>query len=170
MNPWKFSKLRYLRRVFADEQEGPFVEYLRSLYVKRPLDLVLAIGGPAASFIQRQRAQLFPSIPVIFAAVEQRRMPPASLTSNDVAVLAKIDIARVFGNVLSVLPDTSNIAIVVGNSPTEKFWKDEIRKEILTIKSRFAVEWFNDFSFEEMLKRAAALPEHSAIFFCAIVS
>src|SRR3954471_15173394 len=39
---------------FADEAvEGPFAEYLRSLFVGRRLDLVVAMGGPAANFFQR---------------------------------------------------------------------------------------------------------------------
>jgi len=35
---------------FPDEAEGPFVDYLSTLFVKRQLDLVIAIGAPAVSF------------------------------------------------------------------------------------------------------------------------
>src|SRR5260221_13885955 len=35
---------------FAEDEEGPFVDYLRALFVNRQLDLVIAIGAPAANF------------------------------------------------------------------------------------------------------------------------
>jgi hypothetical protein len=43
--------------------EGPFVDYLRSLFAKRPLDLIVSIGAPAAGFVQRHRQHLFATNP-----------------------------------------------------------------------------------------------------------
>jgi len=45
---------------FADDDEAPFVDYLRALFAKRKLDLIVTIAAPAASFFQRHRQQLFP--------------------------------------------------------------------------------------------------------------
>ena len=42
-----------------DDPEAPFVEYLRALHAKKPLDLIVSIGAPAAAFVQRHRASLF---------------------------------------------------------------------------------------------------------------
>src|SRR5215469_13948767 len=40
----------------ADEDpEVPFVEYLRALFAKHSLDLIVSVGAPAAGFVQRQR-------------------------------------------------------------------------------------------------------------------
>ena len=39
---------------FSDEDpEAPFVEYLTALFAKRPLDVIVSIGAPAADFVQR---------------------------------------------------------------------------------------------------------------------
>ena len=43
--------------------EAPFVDYLRSLYAGRTPDTVVSIGAPAARFVQKYRAQLFPKAP-----------------------------------------------------------------------------------------------------------
>src|SRR5450631_1666156 len=51
---------------FPDVEEGPFVEYLRGLFAKRRLDLVVAIGSPAVSFVQQHRQLLFPSTPAVY--------------------------------------------------------------------------------------------------------
>jgi hypothetical protein len=68
--------------------DEPFVEYLHSLFDKRELDLVVAIGGPAAAFFQKYRAQISPATPVVFMGLEQRLLPPA-LTSNEGSMISK---------------------------------------------------------------------------------
>ena len=152
-------------RFTGNQQEGPFVDYLRALFADHQLDLVITIGAPAAGFIQRYRQQLFPSTPMLYTAVEQRRVPLAGLTKNDTVVAITIDIAGVIENILQVLPDTNNITVVIGNSPIEKYWLEQIRDAVQPFTNRVAFTWFNTLSFDEMLRRAAALPSRSAIFF-----
>src|SRR5262245_29565071 len=44
---------------FADEEvQGAYAEYLRSLTINRQLDLIVAIGGPAAGFLQKFRQKI----------------------------------------------------------------------------------------------------------------
>ena len=43
-----------------ENSEASFVEYLRTLYAGRPVDLIVAIGAPSANFVQRYRQRLFP--------------------------------------------------------------------------------------------------------------
>lgn len=150
---------------FPDGEEGPFVDYLRALFVNRPIDLVITIGGPAVSFSQKYRQQLFSDVPVLHTAFEERRFPESALTPREAVVAASIDIPGAMRHILQALPDTKNIVIVLGNSPLEKYWASEVKTEIAPFEDRVAFIWFNELSFEEMLKRAAALPPHSAIFF-----
>src|SRR6476620_9913290 len=60
---------------FSDEDpEGPFVDYLRALFAKRPLDIIVSIGAPAANFVQRHRQRLFAGTPMVLMAVDERRV------------------------------------------------------------------------------------------------
>ena len=151
-------------RSSEEESEAPFVEYLRVLYAKHPLDLIVCIGAPAASFVQRHRERFFAAIPMVFTAVEQRRVEYSKLTQNDAVVAVRIDYPAAFENILRLLPDTKNIVVVVGTSPIEKFWMEEVGRFVEPLAKRVAFTWYNELSFEEILKRAAALPPHSAIF------
>jgi signal transduction histidine kinase len=54
--------------------------------------------------------------------------------------------------------------VVVGNSPIEKYWMEEIGREAKPLANRIAFTWYNHLSFEDILKHAAALPAQSAIF------
>jgi len=150
---------------FADDEEGPFVDYLHALFVKRKLDLIVTIAAPAASFFQRHRQQLFPSTPMLITALEQRRVALTALTANDTVVATTIDFAGVVENILRVLPETANIAVVIGDSPIERYWVEQIRDELKPFNDRIVFTWLNDLSLDQMIKRVAALPPRSAIFF-----
>ena len=107
-----------------ENSEASFVEYLRTLYASRPVDLIVAIGAPSANFVQRYRQRLFPETPMILTAVEQRRVQFVKLTENDTVVAVAHDFPAAFENILRVLPLTKTIAIVNGASPNERFWLD----------------------------------------------
>ena len=147
-----------------EDPETPFVEYLRALFAKRPLDLIVSIGAPAAGFVQRHRQQLFATTPMVFTAVDQRRVQYSDLTANDTVVAVRIDYLAAIENILQVLPDTKHVAVVVGASPVEQFWRKEIAREVKPLEGRVEFTWYDDLSFEDILKQAAALPPHSAIF------
>jgi signal transduction histidine kinase len=147
-----------------EDPEVPFVEYLRAIFSKRPIDLIVSIGAPAAAFVQRRRQQLFPTTPMIFTAVEERRVQQSRLTEFDTVVAISHTLPAIIENILQVLPDTKTIAVVNGNSTNEKFWLEELRREFSPFADRVSFIWYNDQSFEDILKHAAALPPHSAIF------
>ena len=150
---------------FSDEDpEAPFVEYLTALFAKRPLDVIVSIGAPAADFVQRHRRRLFPTTPMVLTAVDQRRVQYSNLTANDVAVAVNINYLSAFENILQVLPDTKDVIVVVGTSPIEKFWKEAIGKQAAPLTNRIKLSWTDELPFEELLKQASALPPHTAIF------
>src|SRR5215510_569715 len=147
------------------EEQGPLIDYLRSLLAERKLDLIVTMGAPAASFVQRYRPQFFPSTPLIMGAVEQRWISGAALTGNDTAVSVALDLPKFIEHILRVLPDTTHIAWAIGASPLEKFWVEELRRASQPFTNRVTFEWFDELSFEDMLRRTAKLPPHSAVFF-----
>jgi signal transduction histidine kinase/ABC-type uncharacterized transport system substrate-binding protein len=150
-------------RFSDDKEEGPFVDYLSALFGQRHLDLVITIGSPAARFFQRYREGLFPSVSAVHTGLDQQRVP--TLTANDVAVAVANDVRSSVENILRLLPETTNIVIVVGNSPIEKYWTARIRSAAAPLEKRVSFAWFDGLTFDEMLKRAAALPPRSAILF-----
>src|SRR5205823_544783 len=119
---------------------------------------------PAAAFVQRHRPQLFADTPMVFTAVDERRVQFTALAENDAVVAVRIDYLAAIENILQVLPTTKNVTVVVGTSPIEQFWMKEIGKAVRTLTDRVSFTWTNNLSFDDLLKHAAALPPHSAIF------
>ncbi len=156
-------------RVTEGESERPFVEYLRALLANRKLDLVAPFGAPAAHFMQRYRARLFPGTPMLIGGADQRRVRDENLGANSTSVTMRLELSAIVENILRVLPGTKNIAVVLGNSPLEKFWLAELRREFQPFTGRVNFVWLNELSFEEMRKRLAALQPNSAILYAALV-
>jgi hypothetical protein len=156
---------------FSDEskesefKESQFTSYIQSLFVDRRLDLIVTIGAPAAEFAQRNRARLFPATPLLLGILDKRRVPPASLTANDTVLAASVDQIAVVENILRVRPKTTHVAVVIGNSPIEKYWLGQLQETFQSFRDRVAFTWFNELSFAGMTKRVEALPPRSAVYF-----
>jgi signal transduction histidine kinase/ABC-type uncharacterized transport system substrate-binding protein len=171
-SPWPLDVQEHsLVTARADDQnpEEPFVEYLRRLYGGRPPDLIVVVGAPAASFIQRHRKDLFATAPMVFTTVEQRRVRMSDLTEHDAVVAVIHDFRFLFENFLRIMPDTKTIAIINGDSPNEQFWKGEMRRELNPLEGRIEVRWYDKLSYEDVLKQTAMLPPHSAIFWYQMI-
>ena len=101
---------------------------------------------------------------MLFTAVEARRVQYDKLTENDTVAAAAHDFPAAFEVILQVLPRTKTIAIVNGASPNEAFWQGVLQRELEPLSRRVTLKWYNELSFEEIVKDAASLPSDSAIF------
>lgn len=149
-------------------EEGPFVEYLEAVVANRHLDLVVTVGGPAASLVARHRATLFASVPTLIMGLDRRQVPVA-LAPNQLAVAIDVDPPALVANILRLLPETTRIAVVLGNSPLERFWRATVEREVAPYAVRVTFEWFNGLGLDEMRRRAAQMPPHSAILYGTLV-
>ncbi len=151
-------------RLDDDRALAPFVDYLQALYGAKPPDLIVALGAPAAEFVQRYRNRLFPNTPMLFTSVEARRVQYDKLTEYDTVAAAAHDFPAAIETIMQVLPETKLIAVVNGASPNEAVWQGVFERELAPFSGRVELRWYNKLSFEGILKDAAHLPPHSAIF------
>jgi signal transduction histidine kinase len=156
-----------LTTALVGQGERDFANYLHTLFSDRRPDIILTIGAPAASFALQFRQSLFPATPVLLVTADQQLLH--SLSANDAAVPLNIDFAGSIENILRVLPDTTNIAVVIGNSPHEKEVLERRRRAFQAFTDRVTFTWFNGLSLNEVMTRAARLPAHSAIFWFELV-
>ena len=145
--------------------DDSIVTRLHSTFGSTPLDLVVAIGGPASAFAQAHRTQLFATTPMLFAAVDRRFIEKGTMADNDTAVAVAHDPPQMIETILKLLPATRTIVVVIGASQLEQFWLKEVQRAFKRFEGRVNFVWTNDWSFTELLQRSATLPARSAIFF-----
>jgi len=155
-------------RFGRSNEEQSFSDYLRALFAEQKLDLVVAMGAQAARFFLQHRPQLFPMTPLLVTGADQRTLSDIPFSSNDTAVASTFDQKKPIENILQVLPNTTNIAVVIGASPLDKFWTDQDRRAFQPLAARVHFEWLNELSTEEMVARVAALPLHSAVYYAQV--
>jgi signal transduction histidine kinase len=151
-------------RAQDQQDDGPFVDYIHALLSARAPDLIVPIGAPAAFFVQRNRQRLFGVAPMLVVGADRRRVPDSDLKDSDTGVLLDLDLPAYFENILRLRPETTEIAVVVGNSPVERYWASELHHDSQRFANRVNITWFDGLTFGEMLGRAATMPPTSVIF------
>ena len=85
---------------------------------------------------------------MLIVGADQRRIPNSSLTANDTAVLLGLDLPAYLENILRLRPQTKQVAVVVGNSPVERYWTSELMSDFQQFAGRVDITWFNDLTFQ----------------------
>src|SRR5437667_2680 len=80
----------------------------------------------------------------------QRRIQSSFLTEKDTVASVAADFPAIITNILQVLPDTKTVAVVMGDSPNERYWLEVLRKEYATFADRVSFIWFNNMSFADI--------------------
>jgi len=153
----------------ASEDAQAFLELLRHRFAGSPPDVVITVGPPAAAFFPQNRDKVFPATPLVLAGLDERFIPRSELRDGDAAVANHQNVPGLVGNILRVLPDTQTIEVVLGDTPLERYWADDSRREFAQFANRVKLEWLNDLTLDQMRARVAALPPHSAVLYAFVM-
>lgn len=152
-------------RAIGPAEQAAFLTYLRARFSDPPPDLIVSSGGPAAQFVARHRDAIAPGVPLLLTAVETRVVPRAALRPGDSVVANRIELPMVFDNVVRVLPDVTTIAVILGATPLERYWRQQIQKDTAYLAGRVKFLWLDGLSLPQLKQRVATLPPHSAIYY-----
>ena len=152
-----------MARYAQPDMEEAFVEFLIKRLAKWQPDLVVPIGSPAGRFVVKFRDRLFPGTPVIYTGMDRRTVPPDAITKNATFVGDDFKLAGLVEDILQLAPDTTNIEVILGATPLERYWTIEFRRAFEPFTNRVNFNFLNDLSFEQMLARLSKLPPRSFI-------
>ena len=156
-------------RIIAPAEQAAFAAYLRERFADPVPDLIVSVAGPAAQFLVRWRDAIFPGVPLMMTAVDTRVAPRAALRHGDAVVATRIDVPRIFDALLRLLPNTGTIAVVLGTTPLERYWHQQLQQDTAYLAGRVDFVWLDGLSLAQMKQRVAALPPRSAVYFSLLV-
>lgn len=157
-----------MARYAQPDMEEPFVEFLLKRLAKWHPDLVVPVGSPAGRFVAKYRDRLFPKTPVIYTGMDQRTLPPDAFR-NATFVGEDFKLAGLVEDILQLAPDTTNVVVVLGASPLERYWTTEFRRAFAPFTNRVNFTWVNDLTFDQMLEQVARLPRRSFILLALLI-
>ncbi|MGA7979925.1 MAG: histidine kinase, partial [Chromatiaceae bacterium] len=139
--------------------------FLREKYALRP-PAVLVVGAEGAlDFVLRHRAELFPRIPVIHAAVPRsflQSRPP--LPADVVGVPIEYDFPGTIDLALRWHPHARRLVVVTGASAQDRAWEAELRGEVSRFQDRVSAEFLAGLPTDAVLKRLSELGSDAVVF------
>ena len=141
--------------------------YFREKYRDTPIGIIVALGSSALEFTLPLRGQLWPDVPVIFAAVDEsiagRLMLPSRVTGTlmPAPLSDSVAVARV------VVPGLKRI-VLVGDPPERQFIRRQIPEQLESLSAELEVIDLTRLTMAELKQRVASLPPDSAIIYIGL--
>jgi PAS domain S-box-containing protein len=143
---------------------------LREAYRGKKFDAVVVGAYPALRFAVDHRDAIFPSAPIVFLMVAHDRVERQKLWPGVTGITIPADVPGTIDLVLRLGPDTKNVAVLAGNSEFEQYWLEVTLRVLRSYGDRLNVTQLVGMPPDQLLKRVAALPSHTAVLFELIPS
>jgi PAS domain S-box-containing protein len=150
-------------------KENPYwatlAEGIRRKYAAVKMDVVIADVTPSLLFAVKYRDKIFPGVPIVFVAVNQRELegqkvwPGVTGVTNPLGFRETIDLA------LRLQPDTEAIAVLAGLTNWDSYWLTVLRAELAHYQDRVKEIDLVGTPDRQMLERVSALPPHTVVIF-----
>lgn len=145
--------------------EAILAAYLREKYASRPPAVILAVSEEAVDFLLRHRQSLFPGAPVVHAGVDRSVLAAmAPLPSDVVGAPADFDFSPTLDLALRLHPRARRLVVVTGASEHDHALEARLRRDVVRLEKRAAVELLGGLPIPELLRRLGALGSDAVVF------
>jgi len=97
--------------------------------------------------------------------MDRRTASVQYLKPGDAVVGSNLNPTRLVDDILALLPGTTTIAVVFGDSPGERVWVDNLRKEFAPLENRVRFIWLNRLSLPELRERVSTLQPGTVVLY-----
>ncbi len=151
---------------FPDEgYQRRLAEFLRGKYAGRRPDVVIAALAPALDFMLKYRDELFPGIPVVFGAIDQREVDVRKPGPEVVGVPMVVDLVPTLDLALGLHPGTRRVFVVAGRSKIDAYWVAESRRAFRGHEGKVEFVYLTGLPLNDLLRQVAELPDRSVIYY-----
>jgi two-component system cell cycle sensor histidine kinase/response regulator CckA len=145
------------------------VKLLKLEFSEQKPDLIIPVSYSAMKFLLEEGKELFPGIPAV-ALFNSRRLDEVKrristgTAGRDITGVASADEpSRTLDLALRLQPDTQRVVVVVGSSPLEQYWLEQLKQDFLPYRHTVEIDFLTDVAMSDILKQVAALPPHCIV-------
>src|SRR5262245_26897868 len=142
--------------------------YLQNKYRDTPIGLLVAQGSSALEFVMRSRAELWPAVPVIFAAVDEETASRLNLPSDMTGTIYQLPFPNMVTAAEALVPNLKRIALV-GDPWERQAFRRHYQGEIRAFVAQFEFINLIGLPMTEIRKRVAVLPDDTAIIYTGLM-
>jgi signal transduction histidine kinase len=154
-------------RFFGTEYEDEIVQFFRAKYRERHIDVVIVLGVAALDFMMRRREQLWPSVPIVFAAIDQATMSRRTLPNNVTGATVQLTLQDMVNVARIVMPNLKAVAMVGDPLERQTFYR-HFADEIPAIAAQLQIIDLMGLPLAALASRLAGLPENTAVIYTGI--
>jgi signal transduction histidine kinase len=140
-------------------------EFLRRKYADRKIDLVIAGLASGLDFALKHRDHVFPGVPIVFCAVDEREVKARNLPPDVIGVPIKMDMAGTLDVALRLQPAIQRVYVITGKSKFDLQWEDEARRAFQAYQDKLKFIYLAGLPLPDLLKKVADLPEGSIVYY-----
>jgi len=158
-----------LVRFPAPAHATSLVKLLKLKYAEQKPDLIVPVSYSGIQFMLGVGKELFPGTPMVGLfnlrrLSELKQLIATGKTGRGTTGVASTDEpTRTLELALRLQPDTKQVVVVVGSSPLEKYWVDQLTQDFSAYRQRVEVTYLTGLSMNELLRRVAEVPPHTII-------
>ena len=153
------------RRFDDKNYEEDLADSLKNTYRHIKLDLVVADNFPALEFVLRHRSEMFPGTPIVFFDLDEVWMAGQKRWAGVTGVTAPVDVGATVDLALRLHPSANTVAVIIGDSPYERYWLARIRTELARRQDKVREIDLVGLSASDLMQRIDQLPLNSIVLF-----
>jgi len=154
-------------RFFGSDYEEGILSFFRKKYRDKTIDVVVVVGSAALDFISRRRAELWPNVPVVFAAIDEATIARVTLPPNLTGVTMQLTLQDMVRTANIAVPNLKRIAIVGDPLERQTFYRHFL-DEVPTVATQYEIINRMNLPMGELKRRLGNLPDATAVIYTGI--
>jgi len=150
-----------LSRFHDTDQRRLLADFLQHKYADQSIDLVVTGLASSLEFVLEYRDEIFPGVPVVFMAVDERELAGRTLPADVIGVPIKMDLAGTLDLALSLHPRTRRVFVVAGHAKFDAYWDNIARQTFRPYEDRLEFVYLSGLRMDDLLSRVAQLPRRA---------
>lgn len=160
-----YNEFLDISRFPSDKHQQQFASFLKNKYTGIKIDMIVVALRPSFDFILKHRDDIFPGVPVVFSAVEQRELQDTTLPGKMAGVPMHFDIEATLQLALGIHPNTKKVYVVSGSSKYDIHWKKQADPIFQRYANRIEVIYLADLSIQQLLEELQKPGKDSFVYY-----
>jgi signal transduction histidine kinase len=154
-------------RFSGREYEDDILSFFRRKYRDRHIDAIVVVGSAALDFILRRGAEIWPGVPVTFAAIDETTVAQLTLPPNVTGVTMQLTLQDMVKAARIAVPNLKQIAIVGDPLERQTFYRHFI-DEIPIVATQVHIIDLQNLPLTELKDPLGKLPDDTAVLYTGI--
>jgi signal transduction histidine kinase len=153
---------------FADPRRKLILRtYIQHKYADEHFGVVIAVGASAFDLVSRWRSELWPSVPIVFAAIDEMTAAELKLDSNTTGLIMQRSLKSMMTAARILVPDLQGVTVLGGSLEKDAYRRQYLR-ELPILAAETKLTNLTGSPLAVQTTRAAALPDKTAILYTSL--